>query len=70
MDKENALRTETSKTVDNITYTAEFSNDTTKEIYVYNKEEANVEFKINSSTNKVTYAEVTQASNQKFKTDK
>ena len=30
MDKENALRTETSKTVDNITYTAEFSNDTTK----------------------------------------
>ena len=68
MDKENALRTETSKTVDNITYTAEFSNDTTKEIYVYNKEEANVEFKINSSTNKVTYAEVTQASNQKFKT--
>ena len=63
MDKENALRTETSKTVDNITYTAEFSNDTTKEIYVYNKEEANVEFKINSSTNKVTYAEVTQASN-------
>ncbi|EID30797.1 Gram-positive signal peptide protein, YSIRK family, partial [Streptococcus mitis SK579] len=68
MDEENALRTETSKTVDNITYTAEFSNDTTKEIYVYNKEEANVEFKINSSTNKVTYAEVTQASNQKFKT--
>ena len=54
MDKDNAFRTETSKTVDNITYTTEFSNDATKEIYVYNKEEANVEFKIASSTNKVT----------------
>ena len=68
MDKDNALRTETSKTVDNITYTTEFSNDATKEIYVYNKEEANVEFKINSSTNKVTYVETTGGSNQKFTT--
>ena len=66
MDKDNALRTETSKTVDNITYTTEFSNDATKEIYVYNKEEANVEFKIVSSTNKVTYVETTGGSNQKF----
>jgi len=68
LDKNNAFRAETSKTVGNITYTTEFSNDTTKEIYVYNKEEANVEFKINSSTNKVTYVETTQASNQKFTT--
>ncbi len=68
LDKNNAFRTETSKTVGNITYTTEFSNDTTKEIYVYNKEEANVEFKINSSTNKVTYVETTQASSQKFTT--
>ena len=68
LDKNNAFRAETSKTVGNITYTTEFSNDTTKEIYVYNKEEANVEFKINSSTNKVTYVETTQASSQKFTT--
>ena len=68
MDKDNALRTETSKTVGDITYTTEFSNDTTKEIYVYNKEDANVEFKINSATNKVTYVETTRGSNQKFRT--
>jgi len=66
LDKNNAFRTETSKTVNNITYTTEFSNDTTKEIYVYNKEEANVEFKIESSTNKVTSVEITRGSNQKF----
>ena len=66
LDKNNAFRTETSKTINNITYTTEFSNDTTKEIYVYNKEEANVEFKINSATNKVTSVEITKGSNQKF----
>lgn len=37
LDKNNAFRTETAKTVGDITYTTEFSNDTTKEIYVYNK---------------------------------
>lgn len=66
MDKDNAFRTETSKTVGDITYTTEFSNDTTKEIYVYNKEEANVEFKINSATNKVTSVETTKGSSQPF----
>ena len=68
MDKDNTFRTETSKTVGDITYTTEFSNDTTKEIYVYNKEEANIEFKINSATNKVTYVETTKGSSQKFTT--
>ena len=68
LDKNNAFRTETAKTVGDITYTTEFSNDTTKEIYVYNKEEANVEFKINSATNKVTSVEITKGSNQKFTT--
>ena len=68
LDKNNAFRTETAKTVGDITYTTEFSNDTTKEIYVYNKEEANVEFKINSATNKVTSVETTKGSNQKFTT--
>ena len=66
LDKNNAFRTETSKTVGDITYTTEFSNDTTKEIYVYNKEEANVEFKINSATNKVTSVETTKGSSQPF----
>ena len=75
MDKENAFRTEATaathpeftKTVGDITYSVEFSNDSTKEIYVYNKEEANVEFKIKSATNKVNYVETTKGSNQKFK---
>ena len=75
MDKDNAFRTEATaathpeftKTVGDITYTTEFSNDATKEIYVYNKEEANVEFKINSATNKVNYVETTKGSNQKFR---
>ena len=55
------------KTVGDITYSVEFSNDTTKEIYVYNKEEANVEFKIKSATNKVSYVETTKGSSQKFR---
>ena len=66
LDKNNAFRAETAKTVGDITYTTEFSNDTTKEIYVYNKEEANVEFKINSATNKVTSVETTKGSSQPF----
>ena len=75
LDENNAFRTEATaathpeftKTVGDITYSVEFSNDSTKEIYVYNKEEANVEFKIKSATNKVNYVETTKGSNQKFK---
>ena len=58
---------EFTRTVDDITYSVEFSDDKLKEIYVYNKEEANVEFKIKSATNKVSYVETTKGSNQKFK---
>ena len=57
---------ESTKTVGDITYSVEFSDDRLKEIYVYNKEEANVEFKINSKTNKVSYVETTKGSSQKF----
>ena len=75
LDKDNVFRTEATdsthpefeKTVGDITYSVEFSNDTTKEIYVYNKEEANVEFKIKSATNKVSYVETTKGSSQKFR---
>ena len=75
MDKDNAFRTEATaathseftKTVGDITYSVEFSDDSKKEIYVYNKEEANVEFKIKSATNKVSFVETTKGSNQKFR---
>ncbi|KXB57681.1 signal peptide protein, YSIRK family, partial [Gemella haemolysans] len=56
LDKNNAFRAETSKTVNNITYTAEFSNDTTKEIYVYNEEEADVTFTINTTSGNIRKA--------------
>ena len=59
---------EFTRTVGDITYSVEFSDDNLKEIYVYNKEEANVEFKIKSATNKVNYVETTKGSSQKFNT--
>ena len=59
---------EFTRTEGDITYSVEFSDDKLKEIYVYNKEEANVEFKINSKTNKVSYVETTKGSSQKFNT--
>ena len=58
---------EFTRTEGDITYSVEFSDDKLKEIYVYNKEEANVEFKINSKTNKVSYVETTKGSSQKFR---
>ena len=63
-----ATHPEFTKTVGDITYSVEFSDDDLKEIYVYNKEEANVEFKIKSATNKVSYVETTKGSSQKFNT--
>ena len=76
LDKDNVFRTEATdsthpefeKTVGDITYSVEFSDDKLKEIYVYNKEEAKVEFKIKSATNKVSYVETTKGSSQKFNT--
>ena len=63
-----ATHPEFTNTVGDITYSVEFSDDKLKEIYVYNKEEANVEFKIKSATNKVNYVETTKGSSQKFNT--
>ena len=75
LDKDNAFRTDATsghaefeRTVGDVTYSVEFSDDNLKEIYVYNKEEANVEFKIKSATNKVSYVETTKGSSQKFNT--
>ncbi|MBF9686926.1 DUF1542 domain-containing protein [Streptococcus pseudopneumoniae] len=57
----------TTKTENGISYTVEFSDDAKKEVYVYNKEEANVGFHITSNEDdKVTYVETTRGSNQKF----
>ena len=64
MDKENALRTETTKTLDSISYTMEFSNDSTKEIYLYNEEDANVNITVNSTAGKITKAGVKGGSGQ------
>ncbi|WP_172925342.1 DUF1542 domain-containing protein [Streptococcus sp. 477] len=57
----------TTKTENGISYTVEFSDDAKKEVYVYNKEEADVGFHITSNEDdKVTYVETTKGSNQKF----
>ena len=60
MDKENAFRTEaTGKThkpytdiVNNLSYTIEFSDDATKEIYAYNEEDTNIDITVNSTSGK------------------
>ncbi|PKZ98342.1 hypothetical protein CYK19_06760, partial [Streptococcus mitis] len=70
MDKENALRTETTKTLDSISYTVEFSNDSTKEIYLYNEEDANVNITVNSTAGKITKAGVKGGSGQYLKPGK
>ena len=70
MDKENALRTETTKTVDSISYTLEFSDDATKEIYLYNEEETNVDITVNSLAGKITKAGVKGGSGQYLKKGK
>ncbi|WP_172926313.1 DUF1542 domain-containing protein [Streptococcus sp. 3613] len=56
----------TTKTENGISYTVEFSDDAKKEVYVYNEEDANVEFNITSEANGFTSVETTKASNQKF----
>ena len=60
IDKENAFRTEatatthapTTVTSGNLSYTIEFSNDKTKEIYAYNEEDTNIEISVNSTAGK------------------
>lgn len=66
IDKENAFRTEatatthepTTVTSGNLSYTIEFSNDKTKEVYAYNEEDTDIEISVNSTTGK-TLKEVT-----------
>ncbi|MEL0463767.1 DUF1542 domain-containing protein [Streptococcus pneumoniae] len=60
IDKENAFRTEatatthapTTVTSGNLSYTIEFSNDKTKEVYAYNEEDTDIEISVNSTTGK------------------
>ncbi|MDS9020771.1 DUF1542 domain-containing protein [Streptococcus pneumoniae] len=60
MDKDNAFRTEatakthepTTVTSGNLSYTIEFSNDKTKEVYAYNEEDTDIEISVNSTTGK------------------
>ena len=60
IDKENAFRTDATaathepytNTANNLSYTVEFSNDATKEIYAYNEEDTNIEISVNSTTGK------------------
>ena len=60
IDKENAFRTEVTaathepytNTANNLSYTVEFSNDATKEIYAYNEEDTNIDITVNSTTGK------------------
>ena len=72
MDKENAFRTEaTAKTheattnkVGNISYTMEFSDDATKEIYLYNQEDTNIDITISSTAGNITKAVVRGGGNR------
>ena len=64
LDKNNAFRAETTRTEGNISYTVEFSNDATKEIYAYNEEDTNIEISVNSTAGKISKAFVKGASGQ------
>ena len=70
MDKENALRTETTKSVGNISYTLEFSDDAKKEIYLYNEEDANVNITVNSTDGAIRNAFIKAAGNVYLDPDK
>ena len=64
LDKDNAFRAETTRTEGNISYTVEFSNDATKEIYAYNEEDTNIEISVNSTAGKISKAYVKGGSGQ------
>ena len=74
LDRDNAFRTEgapasheaTTKNIGNLSYTIEFSDDAKKEIYVYNKEEANIEITVNSTNGRIKEALVKQSGNRDF----
>nr|WP_240149801.1 DUF1542 domain-containing protein [Streptococcus sp. 202] len=72
LDKDNAFRTEATdknhrpftRTEGNISYTVEFSDDATKEIYAYNEEDTNIEISVNSTAGKISKTFVKGASGQ------
>ena len=74
LDKNNVFRAETAaaahevttKNIGNLSYTIEFSDDAKKEIYVYNKEEANIEITVNSTNGRIKEALVKQSGNRDF----
>ncbi len=72
MDKDNAFRTEATaathqpitNTVGNISYTMEFSNDATKEIYLYNQEDTNIDITVNSTAGNISSVKVRGGGNR------
>lgn len=54
----------TTVNVGNLSYTLEFSDDTKKEIYAYNEEDADISIAVNSTAGKITSASVKSASGQ------
>ena len=64
LDKNNAFRAETTKTVNNISYTMEFSDEAKKEIYLYNEEEANVDITVNSAVGDISSVKVRGGGNR------
>lgn len=64
MDKENAFRAETTETKGDISYTLEYSNQSKKEIYLYNEENADVSISVNSTAGNIVKAYVKGGSGQ------
>ena len=64
MDKENAFRAETTETKGDISYTLEYSNQSKKEIYLYNEENADVSISVNSTVGNIVKAYVKGGSGQ------
>ena len=64
LDKDNAFRAETTETKGDISYTLEYSNQSKKEIYLYNEENADVSISVNSTAGNIVKAYVKGGSGQ------
>ena len=64
LDKNNAFRADTTETKGDISYTLEYSNQSKKEIYLYNEEDANVSISVNSTAGNISSAYVKGGSGQ------
>ena len=72
LDKNNAFRAETTAAaheattnkVGNISYTIEFSDDATKEIYLYNQEDTNIDITVNSTAGNISSVKVRGGGNR------